>query len=108
MRRVTLRDERDGLDSRHLEAYLDETGNLHIDGQDLGPSTSIVSGDGECEWRAIINAEDLPRLLGLLGAKADANLLDVLGEQWTGARAGTLEALIRDSDIRVERSSWSG
>ena len=46
MRKVTLRDETDGPDRRHLEAYLDETDNLHIDGQDLGPSTSIVSGDG--------------------------------------------------------------
>jgi hypothetical protein len=108
MRKVTLRDETDGPDRRHLEAYLDETDNLHIDGQDLGPSTSIVSGDGEYEWRVIIKAEHVPRLLGLLGAKADADLLDVLGDRWSGDRAGDLEALIRDSDIHVERSSWSG
>jgi hypothetical protein len=107
MRIVTLRDERDGLDTRHLEAYLDETGNLHIDGQDLGPSTSIVSSDGEYEWHTTVKAEDLPRLRGLLGA-AEANLLDVLKQQWSGDRAGNLEALIRDSDIPVERSSWSG
>ncbi len=105
MKKVTVRDERDGSDRRHLEAYLDETGNLHIDGQDLGPSTSIVSGDGEYEWRVIIKGDDLRRLLGLLGAKADANILDVLG---SGDRAGDLEALIRDSDIHVERTSWSG
>jgi hypothetical protein len=108
VRVVTLREERDGLDRRHLEAYLDETGNLHIDGQDLGPSTSIVSGDGEYEWRTIIKAEDLPRLRSLLGATAAANLLDVLKQQWSGARAGNLEALIRNSDIPVKRSSWSG
>jgi hypothetical protein len=54
-----------------------------------------------------VKAEDLPRLRGLLGA-AEANLLDVLKQQWSGDRAGNLEALIRDSDIPVERSSWSG
>jgi hypothetical protein len=32
---VTLREEREGRDSRHLWAYLDETGHLHIDEQDL-------------------------------------------------------------------------
>jgi hypothetical protein len=108
VRIVTLRDEGDGLDTRHLEAYLDETGNLHIDGQDLGPSTSIVSGDGEYEWHTTMKAEYLPRLRGLLGATAEANLLDVLQQHWSGDRAGDLETLIRDSDIPVERSSWSG
>ncbi len=39
-RRVTLRDETSGLDRRHLWAYLDDGGSLHIDGQDLGPGLS--------------------------------------------------------------------
>lgn len=103
-----LRDERDGPDSRHLDAYLDEAGNLHIDGQDLGPSTSIVSGDGEYEWQLIIKADDVPRLLNLLGAHEGAHILDVLEQDWSGDRAGHLEALIRESDIHLERSSWSG
>ena len=46
---VTLRDEVDGPDSRHLWAHIDQEGNLHIDGQDLGPKTAIVSSDGEYE-----------------------------------------------------------
>lgn len=49
-RTVTLRDEQDGQDSRHLRAWLDERGNLHIDGQDLGRATAVVSDDEEYEW----------------------------------------------------------
>jgi hypothetical protein len=42
------------------------------------------------------------------GVTAEANVLDVMKEQWSGDGAGNLEALVRDSDIPVERSSWSG
>jgi hypothetical protein len=45
-RQVILRNERSGLDTRHLWAYLDDEGNLHIDGQDLGPATAPVSTSG--------------------------------------------------------------
>jgi hypothetical protein len=108
MRTVTLRDEKDGLDSRHLCAYLDDDGNLHIDGQDLGPSTSMVSTDGEYEWHETINARDVPRLLTLLGAHSAANVLDVLERHWSRDRAGDLETLIRTSGIPVKVSVWSG
>jgi hypothetical protein len=37
-----------------------------------------------------------------------ADLLGALEREWSGDRAGQLEAIIRDSDIQVERSSWSG
>ena len=62
-RKVTLRAERSGTDYRHLEAYVDAAGVLHIDGQDLGPGTSIVSDDGEYEWFETIAAADVPRLI---------------------------------------------
>jgi hypothetical protein len=106
MRKVRLRDETDGRDRRFLDAHLDDAGNLHIDGQDLGSSTWPMSGDGEYEWRRIIKAHDLPLLLTLLGAPADASVLDVLEEHWSGKRAGDLEAVIRASDIPNEFSSW--
>jgi hypothetical protein len=108
MRKVTLRDEKDGLDSRYLWAYLDDAGILHIEGQDLGPSTSIVSTDGEYEWHEAINARDLPLLLNLLGAPPDANILDILERHWSGSKAGDLEKLLRESGIQVKRSVWSG
>lgn len=71
---VTLRNEIDGPDSRHLWAHLDQEGNLHIDGQDLGPKTAIVSSDGEYEWFETIDRSDLPKLIGLLGGKPEDDI----------------------------------
>ena len=108
VRTVTLRDERDGPDRRHLSAYLDDEGNLHIDGQDLGPKTAVVSSDGEYEWFQTISAPDIDRLLVLLGAAAGADVLDVLEEHWCGENAGRLEQLLREGGIKVDLSVWSG
>ena len=99
---MILRNERRGADTRHLCAYLDDEGNLHIDGQDLGPATAPVSDDGEYEWFRTISHEDLPQLMRLLGAPGDADLLDVLQRKWSGARSYDLDKLLRESGIKVE------
>jgi hypothetical protein len=106
-RRVTLRRERAGADSRFLEAYLDASGDLHLDGQDLGPGTAPVSADGEYEWFQRIAAADVPRLLALLGAPAGEDVLDVLERGWRGARSYELERILRTSGIPVDRTVWS-
>lgn len=100
-RSVALRDERRGADTRHLWAYLDDEGNLHIDGQDLGPATAPVSDDGEYEWFCTVRREDLPMLVRLLGEPADADLLNVLQRKWSGARSYDLEKVLRESGIKV-------
>jgi hypothetical protein len=114
-RRIVLRDERDGADHRHLEAYLDTDGDLHIDGQDLGPATAPVSGDGEYEWFQTIRAEHLPDLLAALGGGAPASevragdlVLDVLADRFTGPGSYDLEAVLRTGPVPVERWVWSG
>ena len=86
-RPVVLRDERNGPDTRHLEAYLDDEGNLHIDGHDLGPGTAPVSDDGEYEWFETIAAVDLPRLVKLLGGADGEKVLDLLARKYTGPAA---------------------
>jgi len=100
-REVTLRNEKRGADTRHLLAYLDDDGDLHIDGHDLGPATAAVSANGEYEWFRTISHEDLPHLRRLLGERPDSNLLDVLEQRWAGARSYDLEKLLRESGIRV-------
>ena len=102
-RRVMLREERSGPDRRFLWAYFDEDGALHIDGQDLGPATALVSADGEYEWFETIRPAHLPRLVELLGGEAGADLLDLLAERYTGAGAAELERILRESGIPVER-----
>jgi hypothetical protein len=106
-RRVTLRAEHDGADSRYLWAYVDDDGNLHIDGQDLGPGTKGVSGDGEYEWSSVIRASDVPSVVELLEGDAGEDVLTLLERRWTGAASYELEQRLRDSDIPIQRSVWS-
>jgi hypothetical protein len=105
-RKVTLRAERTESDYRHLEAYVDEAGDLHIDGQDLGPGTAIVSDDGEYEWFETIDAVHIPRLVVLLGGQMGDDILDILERDYTGIGSYELEKRLRQSDIRVKRHVW--
>jgi hypothetical protein len=105
---VTLRDERGGRDRRSLWAYLDDEGDLHIDGQDLGPGTAPVSSDGEYEWFQTIAAADVPRTIALLDGDAGDDVLALLAREWTGARSYELERRLGESDIPIRRSTWSG
>ena len=104
---VVLRNERHGQDIRHLEAYLEPDGSLTLAGHDIGPGTAPVSSDGEYEWWRTIRVEHLPRLLELLDLPSDGNVLDLLSS-FTGRRSYKLEQVIRESDIPVETSVWSG
>lgn len=101
-RRVVLRDERHGRDSRYYEAFLDEHGNLHLEGQDLGPATEPVGVDGEYEWFSLIAAADVPRAVVALGGAPGDDVLDVLAAHWTGAAASRLEA----EGIAIDRQVW--
>lgn len=106
---IELRSEKREDGSRlSLWAYLDTEGRLHIEGQDLGPITKVVSSDGEYEYFKTIAAEDIPRLIKLLGSEPGDNVLDVLEQKWTGERSFDLEELLEKIDIRVALSVWSG
>ncbi len=105
---VTLRSEHSGHDHRHLEAYLDPQGCLHIDGHDLGPGTSPVSEDGEYEWFETFDAADVPRLVALLGGARGEPVLALLARSFTGERSYELERIVRESGIPAHRHVWSG
>ena len=100
-RTVSLRDERQGGDRRALWAYVDDAGDLHIDGQDLGPGTALVSADGEYEWFKTIAAADVRRVIALLGGGPGDDILDLLERDFTGAGSYDLEARLSSSDIPV-------
>ena len=105
---LKLRQEVTGADRRFLDAYLDEAGNLHIDGQDLGPGTSLVSDDGEYEWFQELQAADLPRLVEALGGAPGTPIMTLLEERYVGAALYELERIVRESGIVVKRQVWSG
>lgn len=100
-RTVRLREECQGDDWRFLWAYVDEAGDLHIEGQDLGPSTAMVSPDGEYEWFKMISARHVPRVVALLGGQAGDDVIDLLERGFTGAGSYDLEARLRASDIPI-------
>ncbi len=106
-RRVSLRSTQRGLDRRRLEAFLDAAGDLHIDGQDLGPGTGPLGADGEYEWFLTIRAIDLAAMRAVLGIDADADLLETLERSWSGPmRSRELEAHIHESGIPTELDTW--
>jgi hypothetical protein len=106
---ISLRDEK-RADGSHLSlrAYLDTAGRLHIDGQDLGPVTENVSGDGEYEDFRMIAKKDVPRLVELLGGKPGDDILELLARDWTGGKSYELERVLREGPIEVEFGTWSG
>ncbi len=105
---VTLRDERKGDDYRYLGAYVDWKGALHIDGQDLGPGTAVISSDGEYEWFQIIARRHVRKVVALLEGRRGVDVLDLLEEHWTGPRSYELERRLRESDIPIKRFVWTG
>jgi hypothetical protein len=106
-RTVSLRAERNGADWRNLDAYIDEAGNLVIDGQDLGPGTAMMSDDGEYEWKYTFPPSSIGPLLAALGGGAGEHILDVLSRRYTGPGSYDLEAVIRATKDTIPRQFWN-
>ena len=106
---VVLRKEERADGSRlRLWAYLDTAGQLHIEGQELGPVTRSISSDGEYEYFKIVAPEHIPRLRTILGGAPGEPILDLLERDWTGERSYALEDILRESDLPVVLAVWSG
>ena len=86
---------------RYLRARITETGDLELEGHDLGPGTAMVSPDGEYEWWR------LPALRQLLSIPEGEDLLDALAASWSGPRSCDLDAALRDAAIPTELSVYS-
>ena len=76
---------------RCLDARRSSSGDLWIEGEDLGPATGPVTADGEYEWVWTVTADKLPELLRVLGAEPGANVLDGLASRRSGAAFYDLE-----------------
>ena len=108
VREVRIREEHDGPDSRYLTAYLEPNGDLRVEGQDLGPGTAIVSSDGEYEWGYVVDRSHLPALVSALEGVEGQDLLILIRDKWTGARAGEFEKRVRESGIALkDQWTWS-
>ncbi len=97
---VSLRAARAGSTRRYLDARLKESGDLWIEGQDLGDfQDPIVAPDGEYEWVWEISADKLPELLRMLGADPDADVLAELAAHWSGEASFELERRLREAGL---------
>ena len=95
--RVTLRNETQDQNRRQLWAAISVQGDLIVSGRDVGPATALYSTEGSFAWTRTIAARFIPKLLHVLGASENADLLDELREHWTGKRSHELERHILDS-----------
>jgi len=103
-----LEEKRADGSSLFMWAYLDTGGCLHIDGQDFGPVTKFISGDGEYEYFYTVAAKDIPALVKVLGGEEKDNVLDILETKWTGNKSYKLGELLRECPIPEKLSTWSG
>ncbi len=101
--RAILRDLRDAQGARRLEASLTESGDLLVEGHDLGPGVEQIFGYPEYEWVWTIRAGDIPALLRALGG--DSGVLAALSQHFAGERAAGLLPFLEDHGIPLER--WS-
>lgn len=104
-RSVELRNIHDASGSRFLEARLEASGDLLFEGQDLGAGVEEYFGAGlrEYEWSWTVRAQDIHLLEAALGVPAD--LLEALGQRFSGDAAAGLVGFLRDHDVPYE--SWS-
>ncbi|MBB4776948.1 hypothetical protein [Actinomadura livida] len=79
-RTVVLRDHSDENGTRHLRAVRNTSGDITLEGHDLGKGVSDVFGPGitEYEWAHQIAASDAARLLTALGGGPGDDVLDLL------------------------------
>jgi hypothetical protein len=93
---VTLRQTSDSLGSRYLGACLTPTGDLRVDGQDLGDGVEEFFGPGlrEYEWVYTVQAQHLPLLVAALGGRPGDDVLDLLVRTCSGPDAVRLRTLL--------------
>jgi hypothetical protein len=105
--KAVLRDIRDADGVRHLEARLDPSGDLVIEGQDLGDGVERFWGEGlrEYEWIWTVRAKEIPALVAALGGEAGDAVLVLLERRFAGDAAAGLCAFLEESGTAFER--WS-
>ncbi|WP_142392578.1 hypothetical protein [Mycobacterium sp. 3519A] len=99
-RHINLRSEhRDDGSWLNLDATLGDDGSLHINGQDFGPVTRMISSDGEYEYFYTIAAANVPALVAALGGEPGTDVIDMLAQRYSGDASYQLEREIRSSGV---------
>lgn len=101
---VVLRDTSDKGGSRHLTARLAPSGDVVIEGQDLGSGVEEAFGGGlrEYEWAWTIRAANVRQLAEALDAE---DVLKGLQARFSGDRSSELGSFLEKTGVPVE--FWS-
>ena len=75
---------RDGENGRYLTTYVDEPGQLHLDGEDFGSAIGVITRRNSYEWFQTVAADDVPRAVELLDGQQGEDVLGLLERDYTG------------------------
>jgi hypothetical protein len=107
VRRVILRDIRDGVGTRLETAQIEDDGTLRIKGHDTGPRVTEFFGTAitSYEWVYVVAPPKVDALLRLLGGAQGDDALDALATYYE-QHGGQLSELLRGPEIAAYFDNW--
>jgi hypothetical protein len=107
VRRVILRDIRDGGGTRLETAQIEDDGTLRISGHDTGSRVTEFFGTAitSYEWVYIVAPAKVDALLRLLGGAEDDDVLDALATYYQ-QHGGQLSELLRGPEVAAYFDNW--
>ena len=106
-RTVTLQKERTKDDSRSLRARLSTSGDLSIEGHDIGSGVELFWGRGhtEYEWVITLRAAHVPTLVAALGGESGNDVLKLLSQRYSENPDCASQTFLKEHGIPIE--FWS-
>jgi hypothetical protein len=107
VRRVILRDIRDGGGTRLETAQIEDDGTLRIIGHDTGSRVTEFFGTAitSYEWAYLVAPAKVDALLRLLGGAGDDDILDALAAYYQ-QHGGQLSELLRSPEVAAYFDNW--
>lgn len=105
--RTVLRDVSNDRGTQTEIAQIEDDGTLRIIGHDRGPGVSEFFGENitSYEWVYVVPPERVTTLLGLLGGRADDDILAVL-DTYYQRHDGRLSHILKHPDAGAQFSNW--
>ena len=95
--KVILRSESSQGNTRALRASINKSGDLVVEGQDLGPQVTDLFGANEYEFGWTIKAGDVPLLKEAIGEPGDT--LKLLKKHFKNENASKLKPLMENHEV---------
>jgi hypothetical protein len=93
--------------SRTVRASI-RSGDLVIEGQDLGGDVEAFFGASEYEWAYLIPESEIPRALAALGGASRRSIIRLLSDEWRGEKATSVIPTLKQAGVTMEFWSRAG